>query len=169
MLTERVNLIAEGLRRNPHMVLESYPNECWMFDHCVALAAISTGRPVGRHRSFGLDSRLACDGERKAVHPNPVCWCPALPRLVGRLMVPKVPHLGGLPFLQFLDADFARAQYELARRQLEKSLSALATHTNGPATWPGPADIDSGPIIPVLDISAGFERDGVCRREHVSG
>ena len=40
LLTERVNLIADGLRQSPHLALESYPNECWIFDHCVALAAI---------------------------------------------------------------------------------------------------------------------------------
>src|ERR1700722_7299242 len=39
-LTGRVNLIADGLRQSPHLALESYPDECWTFDHAVALAAI---------------------------------------------------------------------------------------------------------------------------------
>jgi len=39
-LTERVNAIADRLRHTPRLVLESYPDECWMFDHVVALAAL---------------------------------------------------------------------------------------------------------------------------------
>ena len=40
LLTERVNAIVERFRKSPRMLLESYPDECWMFDHCVALDAI---------------------------------------------------------------------------------------------------------------------------------
>ena len=29
LLTERVELMAEALRRSPHLILESYPDECW--------------------------------------------------------------------------------------------------------------------------------------------
>ena len=35
LLAERLKWIAEGLRER--RVLESYPNECWTFDHAVAL------------------------------------------------------------------------------------------------------------------------------------
>jgi hypothetical protein len=42
LLTERVNAIVERFQKNPRMLLESYPHECWMFDHCVALDAIKT-------------------------------------------------------------------------------------------------------------------------------
>src|SRR6266446_3368546 len=40
LLTERVNAITERFQQSPHLALESYPDECWMFDHVVALAAI---------------------------------------------------------------------------------------------------------------------------------
>ena len=42
LLTERVYLIVQGWRRSPHLALESYPDECWTFDHVVALAALRT-------------------------------------------------------------------------------------------------------------------------------
>jgi hypothetical protein len=32
LLAERVNAIADRLRRSPHLALDSYPDECWMFD-----------------------------------------------------------------------------------------------------------------------------------------
>ncbi len=40
LLTERVNGMVERFQKSPKMLLESYPDECWMFDHCVALDAI---------------------------------------------------------------------------------------------------------------------------------
>ena len=36
LLTERINIITEEFNRSPHLVLESYPDECWTFDHCLA-------------------------------------------------------------------------------------------------------------------------------------
>jgi hypothetical protein len=42
LLTERVNAIIARFQKSPQMLLESYPDECWMFDHCVALDAIKT-------------------------------------------------------------------------------------------------------------------------------
>src|SRR5436309_14579464 len=40
LLTERVNAIVRRFQQSPHLLLESYPDECWMFDHVVSLAAI---------------------------------------------------------------------------------------------------------------------------------
>jgi len=39
-LADRIRRIEERLRSNPLLAMESYPDECWMFDHAVALAAI---------------------------------------------------------------------------------------------------------------------------------
>src|SRR5258707_9229081 len=39
-LSGRVESIPERFMHSQKMVLESYPDECWMFDHAVALAAI---------------------------------------------------------------------------------------------------------------------------------
>jgi hypothetical protein len=40
LLTERVEAITARFRQSPNLVLESYPDECWMFDHVVALAGL---------------------------------------------------------------------------------------------------------------------------------
>src|SRR5206468_2019773 len=40
LLTERVNQMIERMRKSKVLAAESYPDECWMFDHAVALAAI---------------------------------------------------------------------------------------------------------------------------------
>jgi hypothetical protein len=57
--------------------------------------------------------------------------------------------------LQILDADFARDQYTRARRQLGEITLGFGYAHEWPASWNGPANIDSGPIIPVFNISAG--------------
>jgi hypothetical protein len=57
--------------------------------------------------------------------------------------------------LQLLDPGFARDQYDRARRELAGSTLGFSYAREWPDSWKGPADIDSGPIIPVLEISAG--------------
>jgi hypothetical protein len=39
-LVERLRFIEERLGGNRLMAVESYPDECWMFDHAMALAAV---------------------------------------------------------------------------------------------------------------------------------
>src|SRR5580698_4495915 len=40
LLTERVNAIVARFQKSRQMMIESYPDECWMVDHCVALDAV---------------------------------------------------------------------------------------------------------------------------------
>jgi hypothetical protein len=54
-----------------------------------------------------------------------------------------------------LDPDFARDQYDHTRRELAGRALGFSYAREWPDSWTGPADIDSGPIIPVLKISAG--------------
>jgi hypothetical protein len=57
--------------------------------------------------------------------------------------------------LQWVDQDFARDQYNRARRELGATTLGFSYAREWPDSWPGPADIDSGPIIPGFKISAG--------------
>jgi len=57
--------------------------------------------------------------------------------------------------LQLIDEDFARDQYTRARRELAGSTLGFSYAREWPDSWKGPADIDSGPIIPFFEISAG--------------
>ena len=57
--------------------------------------------------------------------------------------------------LQLLDEDFARDQFQRARKELGRTLCGFGYAREWPASWQGPMDIDSGPIVPVLQISAG--------------
>jgi hypothetical protein len=154
LLAERVKWIADGLRAN--QVLESYPNECWTFDHAVALAAMRLADNLdGSDHSEVIRNWLAF-AKRKLVHPGTGL-------LVSSFTVDGTPLDGPegssiwlvAHCLQVLDPAFARDQYDRARRELAQSQCGFGSAREWPASWHGPADIDSGPIIPVLNISAG--------------
>src|SRR5207249_284623 len=51
--------------------------------------------------------------------------------------------------------EFARDQYRRARKELGRTTLGFSYAREWPVSWNGPADIDSGPIIPVFNISAG--------------
>ncbi len=54
-MTERLKLIEERWHANPIMAAESYPDECWTFDHAVALAAFKVA-----DRLDGTDHSALC-------------------------------------------------------------------------------------------------------------
>jgi len=120
-----------------------------MFDHCVALAAIRLAdRLDGTDHSALIHDCLRWRKKSWSI-PNPVAGV-QLTEIGRPLDGPEGSSIWVVcHFLQFLDADFARAQYELARRQLGEITLGFGYAHEWPATWPGPADIDSGPIIPV--------------------
>src|SRR5689334_17693421 len=67
-MTERLKLIEERWRANPIMAAESYPDECWTFDHAVALAAFKVA-----DRLDGTDHSALCQkwieiAKEKLVH-----------------------------------------------------------------------------------------------------
>jgi hypothetical protein len=53
-----------------------------------------------------------------------------------------------------IDEDFARDQYERARKELTRRILGFGYAREWPASWVGA--MDAGPIIPVLGVSAGY-------------
>src|SRR5437660_1412246 len=39
LMTERIHFMVERMQGNPLPIAESYPNECWMFEHVVVIGA----------------------------------------------------------------------------------------------------------------------------------
>jgi hypothetical protein len=155
-LTERINIMTEEFNRSPHLILESYPDECWMFDHCLALDAMKMADYLdgSDHSKLIHDwiamaktnlvdpqtgllvANFSVDGTTLNGPQGSTCW--------------MVSHA-----LQILDADFARDQYVRTRRELGEVTLGFGYAHEWPATWKGLANIDSGPIFPVFNISAG--------------
>ena len=156
LLTERINLMTDGFNRSPHLILESYPDECWTFDHCLAFDAMK----IADHLDGTDHSKLIHDwiamAKQKLIDPQSGL-------LIANFSVEGKPLNGpqgstlwmAAHALQILDPDFARDQYQRARRQLGEITLGFGYAHEWPATWNGPANIDSGPIFPVFNISAG--------------
>jgi hypothetical protein len=156
LLTERINIMTEEFNRSPHLILESYPDECWMFDHCLALDAMKMADYLDGSDHSKLIHDWVSMAKQKLVDPQSGL-------LLASFTTDNVP-LGGpqgstlwmvAHALQILDPDFARDQYSRARQQLGEITLGFGYAHEWPATWKGPANIDSGPIIPVFNISAG--------------
>src|SRR5436190_3543979 len=111
LLGERVKLINDGLRQSRHLVLESYPNECWMFDHCVALAAIRLAdRLDGSDHSPLIRDWLAM-AKQKLVHAESGLLVSSFNANGQPLDGPEGSSIWIVSHcLQILDADFARDQ-----------------------------------------------------------
>ena len=156
LLAERVKVIADGLRRSPHLALESYPNECWTFDHCVALAALRLADRLDGTDHDALIRAWLTMAKRRLVDPDSGLLVASFTTDGQQLDGPEGSTLWMVAHcLQLLDEPFARDQYERTRRQLGEITLGFGYAHEWPRTWNGPADIDSGPIVPVFNISAG--------------
>jgi hypothetical protein len=156
LLTARVEGISERFQRSQSKMLESYPDECWMFDHIVALDALRvTDYLDGSDHSALIRDWLAM-AKKKLVHPESGLLVSDFTTDGQFLGGPEGSSLWMVSHgLQLLDEEFARDQYERARKELGETTLGFGYAHEWPASWRGPANIDSGPIIPVFNISAG--------------
>lgn len=155
-LRDRVVIILERLQREPFGFAESYPDECWMFDHAMALAALcATDALEGtNHRVFARQWLMKA--REKVVHNDTGLLCSSF-SLDGEISDgPEGSSIGLIAHcLQLVDAEFAEDQYRLGKRALARVVKGFGYAREWPDSWQGPMDIDSGPIIPVLGVSAG--------------
>ena len=167
-LVDLARTVVAEMSAGPATMGESYPNECWMFDNTLALAALAvTGHVLGR------PAEGAEDLTRR--------WLAAAPRLTdshtGLLVSSTTWHGETLDgpegssafavahFLELVDPALAQDQYERAKRQLVvRPLGfAYAHEWPDPAQWgtdpmpvrAGKPDVDSGPVIPLVHAGAG--------------
>ena len=156
LLTERVDAMAGRFQKSKKLLLESYPDECWVFDHAVALDAIKMAdRLDGSDHSALIRSWLAMARQR-LVDPKSGLLISACQTDGTPIYGPEGSSLWMLAHsLQLLDEDFARDQYQRSRQQLGAITLGFGYAHEWPKTWKGDPDIDSGPIIPWFEISAG--------------
>ena len=74
-LTERVSFMLERLRRSKALAAESYPDECWLFDHAVALAAIK----LADHLDGTDHTAFFREWPSRWVSPSRTCCSPCFP------------------------------------------------------------------------------------------
>ena len=156
LLTERINVMVERFQKSQRMILESYPDECWMFDHCVALDAIGVADYLDGTDHSALIRDWLSMASRRLVDPKSGMLISSFTTDGTPLDGPEGSSLWMVTHsLQLLDADFARDQYQRARKELGAITLGFGYAHEWPQSWPGLPDVDSGPIFPVFDISAG--------------
>jgi len=156
-LRERTERLASRMEGGPVLSGESYPDECWTFCNTMALGALRVAdASLGTDRSdlarrWVEMARARLVDERTGLLVSSYTW--------------RGEHLDGpegssiffaAHALELVDAGFARDQYDRARRELGQELLGFGWARE----WPRGgrqvfADVDSGPIVPVVGASDG--------------
>ena len=156
LLAWRVDIALQYLAQGPALNGESYPDECWMFCNSLAIAAAKlSDRVDGRDHSRFIERWLAVIKQR-LVDPQTGLLVSSFKYDGSPLDGPEGSSIWlAAHMLQLVDPEFAADQYQRARQQLGQSVLGFGYATEWPATWSGPADVDSGPIVPIVGASAG--------------
>jgi len=155
-LRERIDRIAGQLERGPVLFGESYPNEVWVFCNAVAVAAIQIADRTEHTDHHELVARWLASARAHFIDQRT------------GLLVSRTTHDGRViegpegstiwlvaAMLREVDPAFARDQYDRAKHELAGSVLGFAWAREWPDSWPGRADVDSGPTIPIIGANAG--------------
>ena len=158
LLKERVELMANRMKKSPILNAESYPRECWLFCNTVSLAAMKMMDVLDgsdhsdlfegwlKHAQTTLyhrESELLISTYDVDGRPLPAGQCPE-----GSTIFMSA-HM-----LQIIDSKFAQNQYQKAKKGMLRSFLGFGYAKEWTKLCTGRADIDSGPIIPFLNASA---------------
>ena len=156
LLKERVDAMVTQMERGPILAAESYPNECWTFDNAAALAAMRMEDFLDGTDHSVFVRRWVASARKNLTDPATGMLVSSFTLKGESLEGPEGSSIWMVAhFLRLADEDFARDQYQRAKKELSRKMMGFAWSGEWPESWRGVANIDSGPVIPVLDISAG--------------
>lgn len=175
LLGERIRAMHLQMRQSPVLCGESYPDECWMFCNAVAVATMRMADVLdgSDHSAFirqWLEVMKAKLVDRRTGLPVSSFRQDGTP-----IEGPEGSTLWMvLHCLKLVDPEYASQLYRRAAGELRGSFLGFGYAREWPGNWRGETDIDSGPVIPVLDASvassglailaaATFEDDGYLR------
>jgi len=154
MLRERVDGMIEQMEQGPVLSGECYPDECWTFCNSFALAAITISDCLDGRDHSNFCRRWIETAKRKLLDEETGLLVSSY-TLEGYAndgpegsTIWVVSHC-----LQLVDEAFAADQYARARKELGREMLGFGWAREWPESWQGPLDIDSGPVIPVLEVS----------------
>jgi hypothetical protein len=153
---ERAKHVEASMLRSPTLSGESYPDEAWTFCNTTALAGLAM-----LDRAEGTDHRdlLRAWVERareRLVDPATGLLVSSFTREGHVLDGPEGSSLWmSAHNLLVVDEAFARDQYARARRELSGGALGFAWAREWPRVAAERPDVDSGPIVPIVEASAG--------------
>lgn len=155
-LAARLELVARQMREGPVLSGESYPDECWTFCNTTALAALRLGEAAGIAVDPTLPRDWVTEAKRSLVSPETGLLVSSYHWDGTTRDGPEGSSLWmSLHNLLLVDAPFARQQYRLARAELGAHLLGFGYAREWPSSERNVADVDSGPVVPILDASPG--------------
>ena len=153
---ERAAIVTDILGSGSSKMLgESYPDEGWMFCHAMAMIGLRMHETLDgadhspvidrwlktvqsdlTHTETGmLISEFTMDGRAMDGPEGSSIWLTAVA-------------------LQLIAPDLAQQQFDLAREHLGGCFLMMGYAREWPVGFEGPGDIDSGPVVPLLEASA---------------
>jgi len=118
-LTERVNLMIERMSKSKVLAAESYPDECWMFDHAVALAAIKLADHLDGSDHAAFFRQWVATARKELIHPDTGLLISSFTTEGRSLDGPEGSSIWMVAHcLRLIDEDFAGDQYRRARKEL---------------------------------------------------
>ena len=155
-LRERIGLMVSRMEQSPLLSSESYPDEYWIFDNVAALAAMRMADRLDGTDHSGFCRRWIELAKTKFIDKQTGLL---IPRFNSKCLALDPPRSSSMWFvvhcLQVVDPAFARDQYERTRREFSRIVCGFGYSTEYPAAAQGRPDIDSGVVIPGLQVSAG--------------
>jgi hypothetical protein len=153
-MRERIEFMTSRMSGSPVLCAESYPDECWIFCNTAALAATRMSDILDGTDHSEFFRRWVATARRHLIEPRTGLLFSSF-NLAGRpcdgpegSSIWMAAHC-----LQLIDAEFARDQYARARQELGRSLLGFGYAREWPVSHVGPADVDSGAVVPVLGAS----------------
>ena len=155
-LAERVAAMTARMEKSPTLSAESYPDECWTFCNTVALAAIRASDVLDGTDHEALFRRWIEVARDKLTDPTTGLLVSSYTLDGKTLDGPEGSSLWvDAHMLEVIDHELAADQYARAKRALAGEVVGFGYAREWPASRRGPADVDSGPPVPLLDASAG--------------
>ncbi|MGQ9649267.1 MAG: linalool dehydratase/isomerase domain-containing protein [Phycisphaerae bacterium] len=155
-MRELVHITADRMIVGPVLSCESYPNECWTFCNTVALAATRMHEVLDGEDYGQLRRDWIAKAKEKLVHQQTGLLCSSYTYEGQAVDGPEGSTIWmAAHWLQIVDEDFAEDQYRRAKHEIAHQCLGFGWAGEWPKSWAGPMDIDSGPVIPFVDVSAG--------------
>jgi hypothetical protein len=155
-MRELADLTADRMAAGPVRSCESYPNECWTFCNSVALAAIRMHEVLDGEDHSALLHDWVNRARERLTHRETGLLCSSYTYDGQMLDGPEGSTIWTVAHcLQIVDEPLASDQYQRARKELRRQCLGFGWAAEWPKSWVGPMDVDSGPVIPIIEVSAG--------------
>ncbi|MDB6108847.1 MAG: putative hydrolase [Pedosphaera sp.] len=156
LLRERIDLMLARMQLSPVLSAESYPDTCWTFDNLISLCAVRLADGLdGTDHSRFLHQWLTM-AKLKLMDQRTGLLLTSYTTAGRPLKGPEGSSVWMVAHcLRLLDEDFARDQYQRARKEFGRTLAGFAWSRKCPGSGQGPLNKDANPTIPFLEISAG--------------